>query len=93
VAVLVHIELPDIYDQFKELQKQTNPNGDLPPGALMFVISDGENGLRLTFIWETEEFALAFWKPKYEARGLPFPSLKFLPVHEIVQKANLSKEG
>lgn len=78
----------DQYDQVIELMDLT-PNGPAPPGALFHWVTETDDGIRVTDVWETREqfdrFAAEQIGPYTQQVGIPGPpKLEFCDVHSYM---------
>jgi hypothetical protein len=86
VAVVLEFEggTLDQYDQVVQKMGLT-PGGPTPPGALFHWVTETDNGIRVTDVWESQEqfgqFADEQIGPHSAAVGLGEPSIAFHEVH------------
>jgi hypothetical protein len=81
----------DQYDQVVESMGLT-PGGPTPPGALFHWVTQTDNGVRVTDVWETREafdqFAQEQIGPKTAAVGLAEPQLTYHDAHNYFIRAS-----
>ena len=75
-------------DQYEQVRKLANWEGDHPKGGLFHVASFGNNALRVTDIWESEEefnsFVQSRLMPAVIQTGIQSqPQVEMFPVHAI----------
>ena len=75
-------------DQYEQVRKQVNWEGDKPKGAIFHVASFGDNALRVTDIWESADdfnsFVQSRLMPGVAQAGIQGqPQVETFPVHAI----------
>ncbi len=91
----VQIEFPGgTRQQYDQVMRQLNLQGQLPPGALYHIAGPSDGGWRIIDVWEDKEDFLLFvqgrlMKAAREA-GLPPLQPKFFTVYNILPRPALS---
>jgi hypothetical protein len=75
-------------EQYEEVRKLVNWEGDVPPGGLFHVAAVGERGLRVSDVWDSAEAFQAFVErrlmPGVKQLGITSePRVELLPVHAL----------
>jgi hypothetical protein len=83
MAVMVQSQLPIAYDQFLALESQINSEKIVPPGCLVHIVSQNDNGITITDVWEDEASAMAFINASSEAAGMEIPPMTLTKVFEL----------
>jgi heme-degrading monooxygenase HmoA len=86
VAIVMDFEGGSL-DQYDQVVQSMGlaPGGPTPPGALFHWVTQTDDGVRVTDVWESQDAFQAFAEeqigPKTQAAGLAEPQLTFHEVH------------